>query len=160
MSGGLKVNLSYNDNNTISDNGINVNEGFNFSVGDLGPVEESAISISAGGIWPLVWNTGSYNYNESGVFVFVKNEGTGIAEVQISLTATERSGASFEWITMGQLQPPPAEGVVSNSGEFIWIYLGSADEVQASGGGSGVPRGLRIKAINENVNIQYGVYTR
>ena len=157
MAGNLKVNLSYGDNNTINENGIFVNSGMDLSVGDLGPVEQGQISIMITGVWPLVWNTGAYNYNSDGCFVFVRNEGPGLAEVQISLTSTERSGSSYEWISMGQLKPPP-EG--TNMGEFIWVYVGGPLDVQAGGGGIGTPRGLRIKAVDDTVSVQYGIFTR
>jgi hypothetical protein len=158
MAGNLKVNLAYGDNNTISDNGITINEGLDLSVGDLGPVEQSTISIGQNGFWPLVWNTGAYNYNESGAFVFIKNEGPGMVDVQISLTSTERAGSDYEWISMGQLRPPTEDN--NSQGEFIWVYLGNAVEVQEGGGGSGTPRGLRVKALNSTANVEYGIFTR
>lgn len=158
MAGDLKVNISYSDGGTITDEGIVRNEGMNiFDVGEL--VAEGTIGVGEGvNGWPIVWESGSFNANTDGVWVFIKNISPGLIELQINLTVAERSGSDYEWITMGKLKPGPTEG--STDGEFIWMYMASPYEV--SGDENGVARGIRVRNMTQPLAayVQYGIYSR
>ena len=160
MAGGnLKVSLAYNDSFTISEDGINRIEGMDLlgvgdSAGDL--VQEGSWNLSVNATIPIVWPAGSYNANENGAFVFIKNAGPGPVEIQMNLTTAERSGSDYEWISMGRLKP--GQPGATTQGEFIWMYLASPNEVAAGGG---TARGIRVKNLgNEITQVQYGIYSR
>ena len=158
MAGNLKVNLAYGDGGTISDSGISNIAGMNvFGVGEL--VEEGTINVGVGTAgWPIVFPSGNYNSTINGCWVYIKNASSGPIEIKINLTSTERSGSSYEWITMGRLKPAP-DGDTSGAGEFIWMYLASTYEV---GGDETISRGIKVVNTeqSEAASVQYGIFSR
>jgi hypothetical protein len=158
MAGDLKVHFAYGDGGTISDSGISNSAGMNiFGVGTL--VEEGTIMVGQGATgWPILFPSGNYNSTINGCWVYLKNASSGPIEIQINLTPAERSGASYEWITMGRLKPA-VEGDTTASGEFIWMYLASPLEV---GGDQTLSRGIKVvnSEQSESAAVQYGIFSR
>jgi hypothetical protein len=156
MSGGaIKVDLSFNDGGTVFPGGT-IAGGAGMQI--YNPMGDNwqgqlllneSFNLSPGGIFPIVGNSGTYNLNEAGMWVLIRNAGTtGSIAVQMSLSAAERSGADYEYVTIGHFKGATNDNPAPN--EFMWIYLGGPNEV------GGTARGLRVKATgSEIVNVSY-----
>ena len=161
MSGGaIKVDFNFNDGGTVF-NGGTIAGGAGMQIynpmGDQWQgqiVLNETFTLSAGGTWPVVMNTGTYNLNEAGMWCLIRNAGTtGSIAVQISLTSAERSGADYEWITIGHFKGATNDNPAPN--EFMWLYLGGPYEIDGTNS-----RGLRVKATgSENVNVSYTLFS-
>jgi len=156
MSGGaIKVSFNFNDGGTVFEggtiagaNGMQIYNpmGDNWQ-GQL--ILNETFTLGSGGTWPIVGNSGTYNLNEAGMWCLVQNAGTtGSIAVQISLTAAERSGADYEYVTIGHFKGATNDNPAPT--EFMWIYLGGPNEV------GGTARGLRVKATgSDDVQVAY-----
>ena len=160
MSGGvIKVNLNFNDSGTVFPGGNIVgNAGMQIynPMGDnwdgLLVLEESSAVLSPTAYWLIVSNSGTYNYNASGMWVLIKNAGsTGGVAIEMSLTSAERSGSDYEWVTIGKFRG--AENAQQVPNEFMWLYLGGPNDIDGTN-----PRGLRVRNTGgSEVQVTYSL---
>ena len=145
MSQTLKVNINYDDANTIMEDGMYYNAGMNLEVGTM--VESGSITMSTGDSETVVNTSDDLNYNATGCFVLIRNGGTGNGlYYEVSIIAAEAAGSDDTWIKMGRLL----------EGEFVWINLAGPND-----SGSPTPRGIRVRnADSGDVIMQYSIFSR
>lgn len=145
MSQILKVNITYDDANTIVPDGMTYNGGMNLNVGTL--VESGSTIVPPGESVILVNESEDINYNATGCFVFIRNGGLGDKlMLQNSITATESSGITTAWIKTGKLK----------QGEFVWLNLSGPND-----SGSLTPRGIKVTNTDTiDSTVEFSIFSR